>query len=256
MTTLKMASSSLFSRLEQFLAHCREGGFKHVLKILAYYGFAHGWALWLADIQILGLVDPAETQTFQPLTGYSFEFATAMNLDAILACAPVVDRKHLGMLFRGFFRDGFRCAIVLNEERVVGYMWAFTDEYVVTLDDYRRRNLSVRLDSRSVFTGNAYVASPHRGRGLFQRLKLYLMQHYPPDTYFYTSISDLNAPSLAANRKLGFSKLATLRFIGVFSRTLLYVREKESRQWRAFHTRWPNLKLDGIRLQTTSADSP
>jgi GNAT superfamily N-acetyltransferase len=210
----------------------------------------------LADIQILGLVEPVEAQTFELLTGYTFGFATIMNLDAILDCAPVVNREHLDVLFRKFFRDGSRCAIVLNEERVVGYMWAFTDEYVVTLDDYRRRNLSVRLDSRSVFTGNAYVASPHRGRGLFQRLKLYLMQHYPPGTHFYTSISDLNAPSIAANRRLGFSKLATLRFIGVFSRTLLYVREKESRQWRAFRTRWPNLKLDGIRLQTTSADSP
>lgn len=255
MTMMKMVSSSLSSRIEQFLAHYREGGFKRVLKVLAYYGFAHGSALWLADIQILGLMDPAEAQSFQPLTGYSFEFATSMDLDAILACAPVVDREYLGLLFRKFFHDGSRCAIVLNEERVVGYLWAFTGEYVITLDDYRWRNLGVRLDSRSVFTGNAYVVSQHRGHGLFQRLKLYLMQHYPPGTHFYTSISDLNAPSLAANRRLGFSKLATLRFIGVFSHTLLYVREKENRRWRAFRTHWPNLKLDGIRLQTTSAVS-
>jgi hypothetical protein len=251
---MKMASSSLL-KLDRFLAHYREGGFGRVLKVLASYGFVHGWALWLADIQILGLMDPVETQTFQPLAGYTFGLATLMNLDAILACAPVVDREHLGVMFRKFFHDGSRCAIVLNEERVVGYVWAFTGAYVITLDDYRRRNLSVRLDSCSVFTGNAYVASLHRGRGLFQRLKLHLMQHYPPGTHFYTSISDLNAPSLAANRRLGFSKLATLRFIGVFSHTLLYVREKESHQWRAFRTRWPNLKLDGIRLQTASADS-
>jgi GNAT superfamily N-acetyltransferase len=253
---MKMASSSLFSRLEQFLAHYREGGFKRVLKVLAYYGFAHGWALWLADIEILGLVEPVDAQTFQLLTGYTFGFATIMNLDAILACAPVVDREHLGVLFRKFFRDGSRCAIVLNEERVVGYIWAFTGEYVVTLDDYRRRNLSVRLDSCSVFTGNAYVASQHRGRGLFQRLKLYLMQHYPPGTHFYTSISDLNAPSLAANHRLGFRKLAMLRFIGVFSRTLFYMREKDGRPWQAFRTRWPTLKLAGVQLQTVSANSP
>lgn len=253
--TMKMASSSLFSRLERFLAHYREGGLKRVLKVSAYYGFAHGLALWLTDIQILGLIEPVEAQTFQPLIGYTFGFATIMNLDAILACAPVADRAYLGVLFRKFFHDGSRCAIVLNEERVVGYIWAFTGEYVVTLDDYRRRNLNVRLDSRSVFTGNAYVTPQHRGRGLFQRLKLYLMRHYPPGTHFYTSISDLNIPSLAANHRLGFRKLATLRFVGVFSHTLLYVREKESRQWRAFHTRWPNLKLDGIWLQTASADS-
>ena len=126
-----MASSSLL-KLDRFLAHCREGGFGRVLKVLASYGVGHGWALWMADIQILGLTDPLDIQTFQPLAGYTFAFATLMNLDAILACAPVVDRQHLGILFRKFFHDGSRCAIALNEGRVVGYIWAFTGEYVIT----------------------------------------------------------------------------------------------------------------------------
>ena len=251
-----MASFSMRLKLNRLLAHYREGGFARIFKVLAPHGFAHGGLLWLADVQILGLMGTVETQMFQPLAGYTFGFATLMNLDAILACAPVADRAHLDVLFRKFFRTGSRCAIALNEARVVGYVWAFTGEYVITLDDYRRCNLNVRLDSRSVFTGNAYVMPQYRGRNLFQHLKLYLMQHYPSGTHFYSSIDDLNAPSLAASRRLGFRKLAMLRFVGVFSRTLLYVRETEDRRWRAFRTRWPILKLDGKRLQMDSANSP
>ncbi|MCR4347878.1 MAG: hypothetical protein NUV55_11845 [Sulfuricaulis sp.] len=253
---MKTATSFLLLKLNRLLAHYREGGFVRIFKILASYGVANGGALWLADIQILRLMGAVETQTFQPLAGYTFGFATLMNLDAILVCAPNADRVHLDVMFRKFFRDGARCAVALNGERVVGYVWAFTGEYVITLDDYRRCNLNVRLDSRSVFTGNAYVIPPHRGRRLFQRLKLYLMQYYPPGTHFYTSIDDLNAPSLAANRRLGFRKLATLRFVGVFSRTMLYLREKDSQRWRAFRTHWPALKLDDGRLQTDSSNSP
>ncbi len=243
----------LRSRLERFRAHYREGGLWRVLKLLAFYGCAHGWALWLADMQILGLVGPVEPQALDQFPGYSFGFATEMDIQMILSSVPVIDRSHLERLFRRFFHDGSRCVIALFGSRVVGYMWAFSNKYVITLDDYRQRNLCVWLPSGAVFTGNAYVMPPHRGRGLFQRMKLYLMHDYPVGTNFYTSISDLNTPSLAANHKLGFRELATLRFVRVFSRTLLYVREKGERSWRPFRAGWPEPKLDGTRLQMDPA---
>jgi hypothetical protein len=143
---------------------------------------------------------------------------------------------------------GSRCAIALHGDTVAGYIWCFSGEYMITLDDYRQRNLRVQLDPGSVFTGNAYVVPAHRQRGLFQRLKLFLMQTYPRDTRFYTWVNELNFPSLAANRRLGFRRLATLRFLGVFSRTLLFLRVMGGSRWRGFRTRWPVIKIEGERL--------
>ena len=246
---MKMVRRSLRSRFERILAHYRDGGIRRVLKHVANYACSHHWVLWMADMHILGLAGSTESQALQPLPNYTFRFATETDLDAILACAPLDERSQLDELFRKFFHAGTRCAIALFESRVVGYLWAFTGEYVITLDDYQRCNLHVRLPSGAVFTGTAYVALLHRGRGLYQRLKRHLMSGYPSDTNFYTSAGDLNAPSLAASRKLGFSTLATLRFVGVFSYTLLYVREAGNHRWRPLHTRWPALEFDGMRLR-------
>ena len=227
-----------------------------MLKHLLHYGSVHNWVLWLADIRILGLVGASETKTLQPLTGYTFGFATEGDLNAILTSVPVADRSHLDKLFRKFFHDGYRCVVVLFDKHVAGYLWAFTGEYVITLDDYRRCNLSVRLPSGAVFIGNAYVVPAHRGYGLYRRMSLYLMRHCPPGACFYASVSDLNAPSLAVNHGLGFKELATVRFLGVFSHVLLYVREAGSHRWRSFHTHWPDLKFDGARVQTVPQESP
>jgi GNAT superfamily N-acetyltransferase len=251
-----MELSLLLSRLKRILAHYRAGGFTRVLKHLLHYSCVHNWVLWLADIRILGLVGASETKTLQPLTGYTFGFATESDLNAILTSVPVADRNQYDKLFRKFFHEGYRCVIVLFDKHVAGYLWAFTGEYVITLDDYRRCNLSVRLPSGAVFIGNAYVVPAHRGHGLYRRMSLYLMRHCPPNACFYASISDLNAPSLAVNHKLGFKELATVRFIGVFSHTLLYIRENATHRWRSFRTRRPNVELDGARLRTVFQDSP
>lgn len=251
-----MASFPLSYRLKRILAHYRAGGFARILKHLLDYGCVHHWVLWLADVKILGRVGTAETKTLQPISGYTFRSATENDLDAILLCIPVIDRSQLDSLFRKFFHDGYRCVFVLFDKQVVGYLWAFTGEYVITLDDYRRRNLRVSFPPDAIFIGNAYVTPAHRGHGLYQRMSLYLMERCPSSACFYVSISDLNAPSIAVNHKLGFTELATLRFIGVFRRTLLYMREKDSPRWRSFHTHWPDLRLDGTRMRTIPRDSP
>lgn len=248
-------ASSLLLRLKRILAHYRAGGFTRVLKHLFDYGCVHNWVLWLVDIRIFGLVGASETKTLQPLTGYTFAFATESDLNAILNSVPVADRNHLDKLFRKFFHEGYRCVIVLFDDHVAGYLWAFTGEYVITADDYRRCNLSVRLPSGAVFIGNAYVVPAHRGHGLYRRMSLYLMWHCPPGACFYASISELNVPSLAVNHKLGFKELATVRFIGVFSHALLYIRENAAHRWRSFGTRRPNMELDGTRLRTVLQDS-
>lgn len=250
-----MASSLLWHRLKRILAHYRAGGFERVLKHLLHYGCVHHWVLWLADIRILGLAGVPATKTFPSLTRYSLRLATVSDLNAILTSMPVADRNHLDRLFRKFFHEGHRCALVLCDGRVAGHLWAFTGQYVITLDDYHRSKLSVRLPPNAIFFGNAYVGAAHRGHGLYQRMSLYLMRRCPPGAYFYTAVSDLNAPSLAVNHKLGFKELAVVRFVHVFSCTLFYIRANAAHRWRSFLARQPDVELDGTRLRTSLRDS-
>lgn len=245
-----MISSRSPSRLHRLLAHLHEGGVRRVLAILGLYGYHRNFPLWFTDVQVLGLPDATARPAFQPLAGYQFRLANSGDLEAVVNCAPPEERGHLSRLFRRFMHAKSRCAVALHGETVAGYIWSFTGEYVITLDDYRQRNLQVRLDPVSVFTGNAYVMPAHRQRGLFRHLKLFLMQTYPRGTRFYTWINELNFPSLAVNRRLGFRRLATLRFVGLFSRTLLFLRAADDSRWRGYRARWPVFRIEGERMQT------
>jgi hypothetical protein len=253
---MKILPRALRAKLERFRAHYREGGGRRILKMLAYYGSTTGFGAWLADMRILCLSGAAALQPLEPLAGYTFRFAGEADLPAILACVSTVERAYFDRLFHNFLRDGRRCVIALFEARVVGYLWAFTGEYVITLDDYRRRNVTVRLPANAAFIGNAFIASPHRSRGLYQRLTQYFMKQDPTFTNFYVLVSDLNTSSLAASHKLGFRELMTLRFVGLFSHTQLYIRETDVRRWRRFPAPWPSLKLDGMQWQWVSTNQP
>ncbi len=250
-----MASSQSPTRIKRILAHYHAGGFTRVLKHLLYYACVHNWILWWADIRILVRTGPVDTKPLKPLVGYAFGFAAESQLDAILSCVPDAERDSLDKLFRRFFHDGCRCVVAYSQKRVVGYLWAFAGEYVITLDDYRRCCLRTRFPSGAVFTGNAYVMPTHRGHDLYQHMGLYLMSHYPAGTCFYASVNDLNVPSLTVNQRLGFTEMTTARFVGVFSRTLLYMREAGDSRWRRFPAPWPDLQLDGKLSQALARDS-
>lgn len=210
----------------------------------------------LLHLAILGCMEPvwARSEDVEPPAGYFFTRAREDELDEMAGCVgnDPATRAQLAELYRRFYAAGHQCAIVRTQDRMIGHLWAFSREYIVTIDDYKKTNLPFELDSNSVFTGNAFVAPEHRNRGVFQHLKLFLMREYPAKTRFYTWVDQTNTPSLAANRALGFEQLAVLRFAGPVSHSFLSLREASARAWTHFGRHWPRLRLDGRHLLSST----
>lgn len=219
------------TRPARLIQALRRFGWKGVGKRIAYYGCTQSWVLGLADVQILGLL------AFNPETGQESpddcqcRLASPADLDAILLCSPLADRSKLHKLFLEFFSRGSQCAVARHNDVVIGYNWAFTDNYIITIDDYRRHMARVELEPGTVFTGNAYVRPEHRGRGVIRKLKCALFSHFPSGTRFYTAVSNLNSSSLRANTRIGFEKLATLRFTRSPFGNRIYLRENGGGRW-------------------------
>jgi hypothetical protein len=199
------------------------------------------------NLIVLGCTRPALFPGETP-AGYEFSGAPEEEIREITACSSRTRSAgaYSTTLFRQFFRAGHRCVVARSQGRVVGHLWAFAGEYVVTVDDYRYTQLKIALDRMSVFTGNGYVDPHHRDHGVFRRLKLYLMHQYPAGTNFYAWVDESNAASLAANRALGFEPMAVLRFNGSPSRRQLTLHHLGGDQWIDLQRPWPTLRIAGL----------
>ncbi len=220
--------------------------FKRVLRYLRVPGTINLIVLGWAGPLLLPIEAPA---------GYEFSLASETDVEEISACSnrDIAARAYSTTLFRQFFRAGHRCAVVRARGEMIGHLWAFKDEYIITLDDYRYTRLTIALETTSIFTGNAYIAPRHRDHGVFRQLKLYLMHQHARGTRFYAWVDELNGASLAANRVLGFEPLAVLRFGGSETQRQLSLQTFNSDEWLALDRPWPVLRIAENRLLIETA---
>ena len=216
----------------------RQGNLSHLVSRLGQSAHERGWAMWLTTMLILYAGGVADEIAFGLLPEFTFSLADAGDVRLLAACSGLSESGRLKRLFRQFFADGHLCAMVLSRAGIAGYMWGFRHQYVLTLDDYGPRSIPIRLQPSAVFTGNAYVRPELRGRGLFRRLKDFVMRQFPPATQFYSSINALNWPSLRVSEVLGFEAIASLRFMGLGHSTALWWQPAHEPAWRAAGLHW------------------
>lgn len=246
---LPRPTRSIVTSVAHLVRSFRRFGWRGVGKRIAYYGCTHDWMLGLADVQVLGLMKFTPMTESASLTDYLFLLASPADLEAILLCSPAADRVKLRKLFLDFFAGGFRCAIARHNDAVIGYNWAFTGSYTITVDDYRHHAARIELHPGTAFTGNAYVKPDYRGRGVIRQLKSVLFSHFPTGTQFYTAVSDLNLSSLRANTHLGFEKLATLRFTRSPFGNRLYLKSCNGDRWSYIGPAASAVQLDGREVR-------
>jgi GNAT superfamily N-acetyltransferase len=242
------ARTKVRGKMGQLVRDGRHGGFTRVGQRLLASAHIPG----LVSMVILGCSDPLPLAMADPATALDARFSCAdeADLDAIAACAdddPPTRAQRLG-LFRHFLAAGHCCAVARADDRVIGYVWAFAEAYLLTVDDYGHTRLPVGLEVGAIFTGNGYVTPSARNHGIFRHLKRYLMRQYPPGTPFYTSVNALNDASLAANRALGFTPLALVRFAGPLAHTRLSVCDLGTGHWTHFGRCWPAFTIAATRL--------
>ena len=197
----------------------------------------HHWLVWLTTMAIMYSAGTPPSLYLPALENLFFSLAEPSDVAALMACTGCSDIR-LSRLFDDWFAAGHVCATARDETAIVGYVWAFTDEYVLTLDDYQKCSLPIAIEQGAIFTGTGFVHEAYRNRTLFRQLKYFLMQQYGTGTRFYSAINTLNLPSLKASDSLGFVPVAHLRFAGFGNRSSMWFQDLGSRGWRAAGMSW------------------
>ncbi len=231
-------------RFARGVALLRSDGIGGLVRWAGDYAQRHKWVVWLTEFYVMYLLFMPEAAGLAGPADVVFSMADPSDLAAMVACTRGEEHPaRLSALFTGFFAAGHNCAVARDQHGIVGYLWAFRGEYVLTFDAYGPHSMLVILEPNAVFTGNAFVRSDSRRRGIFRNLKHYLMRQYSPGTHFYTSINRENSASLTANRRLGFVPLATLRLLGLGSQAALWWRPADSAHWLRAGLRWPTMTM-------------
>lgn len=130
----------------------------------------------------------------------------ADKIDKMARLTPAEFRLRKAIFFR-FMRSSVGVGFVLSfRGEVVGYAWAFPDQYTLTFDNYRLINLNFDVP-QGVFMGNCYIDIPHRKQGLHLHLVRARVKHFPAANSFYSSTELINEISFHSHLKMGFRPL-------------------------------------------------
>jgi hypothetical protein len=242
----------LSRKLEHLVALLRSQSLMGLARQVVYRAYEYDLPFSVFDVYLFGHRGPCRYSASLPST-LRLSLASSDELPKILECAPQKHREHLRRLFEGFFAQGHRCAVAGSGEAIIGFLWAFTETYTLTLDDYRERSLKILIPTGGVFTGNAYVAPHQRQRGVFRALKTFLLQQYPEETVFYTEVQAVNLASLKVNRELGFTPFAVLRFKA--RRNVVAIRSSQASSSVVLRKPWPALRVDGLTVRPWQGNS-
>jgi hypothetical protein len=220
----------------------RQGGWYEVALRLSQRGLLPPWLFLFTEDVIVRLIRFNERSLARAPEGYVYSEGDPGVLEELLDCSAGFDRELLRRVFGRFFREGARCFTVRQGGRVAGYMWAFEGEYTLTYDHYRRLNLKVPLDGKSVFVGNGLINENHRLKGLFQHLLAFIISQWPQDTRFYSAIERTNDRSLRSHLRVGFAEHIGVLCVSLFGGIRFFRRVAGDQTWR------PHSRLEPIAL--------
>ena len=220
------------ARLKKFSAYFQKGGIYEMLLRLTESEHCPEWLLYFNEAQILRLDRLGPGPELHALSGYEYEQANRGALDELLECSGTTTTATRRRHFEEFFDHGVRCHVMKHEGRIAAYSWTFEKEYVLTFDEYRRKNIVFALDSNAVFLGNVFVAEAQRRHGVFSHLFHEIISRWPEDTRFYSWVEWANNGSLQTHGSLGFTPLFRVLCVTIGGVTGFWMRTAADKSWR------------------------
>jgi len=217
--------------LKDMIGYYRRGGWYEVALRFSARGLLSDRLFLMNETQILELAQLSITVRDQILRDYSCAQADETSIEALLACSPEASRAVLRDSFQLFFAENARCYVVRRKDCVVGYVWLFSRQYVLTFDNYRSRNLTVALDDRTVFIGNAMIEENYHHKGLFQFLIRHAVGQLPSDTRVYSAADRTDDRSLSSHYRVGFVRHRSILCVTWLGTTRFFRRDREGEPW-------------------------
>lgn len=231
-------------KLKKLAEYYRKGGVYEVLLRLTASEYFPPWLLYFNEAQILRLDRLDSHAEKHALSGYVYEQVDRGAIDELLACSGAATvmtrRRHFGE----FFDHGAHCHVMKHEGRIVAYCWTFEKEYVLTFDEYQRKNIVFTLDSNAFFLGNVFVVRAHRHHGVFSHLFHRVVSWWPEDTRCYSWVEWTNDISLQTHHSLGFAPLIHVLCVTICGVTGYWMRTAAEESWRYV----PREKLERLSL--------
>lgn len=220
-------------KMSRLAAHFQKGGvYEVLLRFSALEHMAKG-LLYFAEADILLWKRKVCVTNPPALAGYVYEQVSRSALGELTACSGSMPNKRVG-LFEKFMDQGARCHAMRHDGRIVAYCWTFAKEYLLTFDEYRVRNIRLRLRADDVFLGNVFVAEAHRRQGVFSVLFDNVVWQWPGQTRFYSWVERTNDSSLQAHANLGFAPFLRILCVTIGGVTGYWLRSAEDQAWRYF----------------------
>jgi len=158
--------------------------------------------------------------------------ATLDDLDEILTLVEEPPLPVREKLFRGYFNDGHECYALITDDQIIGYLWAFSNSYSMTYDDYVNTLININIECGSICLGDALINPSYRGRGLYPFLmkEISNKKRVVGTKKLYAFIGSHNEHSLNIHRGFGFVNYMSFRYFTVFNIKLLSIYKIKSLQ--------------------------
>lgn len=229
----------IIRQLRNVRAYYRQGGWHEVALRLSQRAFLPPPLFLCAEDIIMRLDRFSARSPAKAPDGYECLRADRDAIEKLLDCSSRLDRELLRDVFERFFREGARCFAVQQGDRVAGYLWTFEDNYTLTYDNYRRLNLNIELDDKSVFIGNVLINENHRLKGLLQHLFAFTFGQWSQDTRFYSAVDRTNDRSLKSHLSAGFREHICVQCVSLFGSIRYFRRAVGDRAWCPHSRHWP-----------------
>lgn len=220
------------ARLKKLSEYFRKGGVYEVLLRLTESERLPEWLLYFNEAEILWLDRQGPHPELHALSSYEYEQADRGKLDELVACSGAITSATRRRHFEEFFDHGARCHVMKHDGRIAAYSWTFERKYVLTFDEYRRKNIVFILDGNAVFLGNVFVVPEHRRHGVFSHLFHHIVSRWPEDTRFYSWVEWTNNGSLQTHGSLGFTPLIRVLCVTIGGATGYWMRTAADNSWR------------------------
>lgn len=205
----------------------KQGGMLEVVYRLIAYDYIPEWLLFMESTTIMVLEKFNEKVVRRNLKGYSFAVADKSNIKELIECTGEETDENTQEVFQRFFNEGNKCTVIRHEDKTVAYGWSFENKYILTFDDYKKKNVVLKLEKNEVFFGTGLIAKEYRLKGLFPSLVKFMMEQHPNVDNFYTAVDYRNVHSHQSHARLGYAPLFSVFCVSFFGVTAYFIKNND-----------------------------